>query len=184
MRYLTLTAAVLMIALPFLALAQEESGSTEEVSILERVQKAAELITASKEAREAGIPEEEVAKVLKDARERGLSPRETEGILSESTSAVEESGPVDNFGGFVQAKLDEGLRGKELAAAIHAEHRQHGKGKGHGKQKDHPQGKKGGPGDARHDDDDEHDHDHDHGHNGDDDEDQGRGKGKQKDKGK
>lgn len=130
---LTVIAAVVILALPILALAQEEAETGKDASLMERIQKAADLIKTSKEAREAGIPEEEVAEVLKGARERGLSPEEAEEVLAVSTAAAEESGPVDDFGAFVQAKLDEGLRGQELAAAIHEEHRQRGKGKGHGK---------------------------------------------------
>ena len=135
MKKLILIAALAALALPCLAPAQEEAESGQELSLSEKIQKATELIKTSREAREAGIPEEEVAEVLEGARERGLSPEETEEVLAESTAAIDESGPVDNYGAFVQAKLDEGLRGKELAAAIHEEHRKHGKGKGHGKHK-------------------------------------------------
>jgi hypothetical protein len=137
MKMLMLIAALMIVAFPLLASAQEEGEKAKDVSFLERIQNAAELIKTSREAREAGIPEEEVKEVLEGARERGLSPGETEEVLAESTAAVKESGPVDNFGAFVETKLDEGLRGKELAAAIHEEHRLHGKSKG----KDKGQGK-------------------------------------------
>lgn len=135
MKKLMMIITVIALALPILAVAQEESETGKDLSLMERIQKAADLIKTSREAREAGIPEEEVTEVLEGARERGLSPAETDEVLAESTAAVEESGPVDNFGAFVQAKLDEGLRGQELAAAIHEEHKKHGKGKGHGKDK-------------------------------------------------
>lgn len=162
------------LTLPCLAPAQDEAESGPEVSLYEKIQKATELIKTSREAREAGIPEEEVTEVLEGARERGLSAEETQEVLAESTAAVEESGPVDNFGAFVQAKLDEGLRGKELATAIHEEHKKHGKGKGHGKHKgkkekhqahgnDH-EGHQHGDGEDDQDDDqdDGHGHGHDH----------------------
>jgi hypothetical protein len=184
-----LMAAVIVLILPVMTWAQEETDSAEGPSLLERLQKAAELIKTSEDAREAGIPEEDVAEVLKEAHERGLSPEETEAVLAESTEAVKESGPVDNFGAFVQSKLDEGLRGQELAAAIHEEHRLHGKGKGHGKDrgnkgkhKGHKHDQKGDrPGDDDADDDDDHEENH-----GDDDEAKGKGHGKggKKDKGK
>ncbi len=197
MKTLTVMAAVIMLALPVLAAAQDDAEQTKEPTLLERIQKTAELIETSQEAREAGIPDDEVAEVLQGARERGLSPTETEAVLAESTASVEESGPVDNFGAFVQAQLDEGLRGQELAEAIHAEHKAHGKGKGHGKhkgKKEHPQGHKkdheGRHSEGDHDDDEDHDDDHDD--DGDDDPDdddddqdeKGHGKSGQKGKGK
>ncbi|MCK9995047.1 MAG: hypothetical protein KAH56_02070 [Candidatus Krumholzibacteria bacterium] len=184
MKKLTVIAAVIILALPILALAQEEAETDKNTSSMERIRKAAELIKTSNEAREAGIPEEEVTEVLEGARKRGLSTEETQEVLAESTAAIEESGPIDNFGAFVQAKLDEGLRGRELAAAIHEEHRQQGKGKGHGKHemkeekhKGHKGDKKGRhvEGDQDHDgDEDEEDHD----------DDQGEGHGKSGKKGK
>ena len=171
MKILTVITVVMILALPILALAQEEAETGKDDSFMERIRKAAELIKTSEEAREAGIPEEEVAEVLKGAHERGLSPGETEEILAESTATTDEFGPVDNFGAFVEAKLDEGLRGQELAAAIHEEHRQRGKGKGHGKHKmkevkhkGHKEDQKGRHVEGDHDDDgdeDEEEHDDD-----------------------
>ena len=195
MKFLLLFSMVLVLATP--ALAQDEAEPAKELTILERAQRAAELIQASQEARSAGIPEEEVKEVLEGARDRGLTPDETEAVLSESTAAVEESGPVDNFGAFVQARLDDGLRGKELAAAIHEEHKLHGKGKGHGKDKGKGKGhghshdkkemkknKKDRPseGDGHRHGDDENDSEDHEGHEGHDEDDQdeedGKGKGK------
>ena len=200
MKILVLIAALVILALPVQTLAQEEAETAVEPTRLERLQKLAELITTSEDARQAGIPEEEVAEALEGARERGLSADEAEAVLAESTAAVNESGPVDNFGAFVQSKLDEGLRGKELADAIHEEHRRHGKGKGHGKhkvKKEKHEGDKpdhqGRHSDGDHDDDDaEDDHgedpdrDHDDDHDDDDDDDdrgKGHGKSGKKDKG-
>ena len=187
MKILVLIAALVILALPVQTLAQEEAETAVEPTRLERLQKLAELITTSEDARQAGIPEEEVAEALEGARERGLSADEAEAVLAESTAAVNESGPVDNFGAFVQSKLDEGLRGKELADAIHEEHRRHGKGKGHGKhkvKKEKHEGDKpdhqGRHSDGDHDDDDAED-DHgehpDRGHDDDHDDDDDRGKG-------
>ncbi len=195
MKKLTLMAALMIVALPVLAIAQEDTETAKEAPLLERIQKAAELIKTSREAREAGIPEEEVKEVLEGARERGLSPGETEEILAESTTAVHESGSVDNFGAFVQAKLDEGLRGKELAAAIHEEHRLNGKGKGkgHAKHKMKNEEHKGQrqDQDGRHhegDNDDRDDEDHDMEQSDDENKDrdkrEGHGKGGKKEKGK
>jgi hypothetical protein len=190
MKKLTVIVGVALLLLPVMVVAQEKAVSDEEASVLERLQKAAGLIKTSNEAREAGIPEEDVAEVLAGAREQGLSPEETEEVLAESTAAVNESGPVDNFGAFVQTKLDEGLRGQELAAAIHEEHRHNGKGKGHekhkGKQdkhKGHKHGQEGRHGDGDDDGDYDDDDDHDDDHDDDDDKHEGHGKGGKKEKG-
>lgn len=182
MKKFLLILGLALLALPILVLAQEKTESATEPSLLERVQKAAALIKTSEEAREAGIPEEDVAEVLESARDNGLSPQETEAVLTETTEVIKETGPVDNFGAFVQSKLDEGLRGKDLADAIHEEHRHHGKGKGHGKQKGKKEEHKGH----------KHDHEGRHADSDDDDDDddkngdagQGHGKGAKKEKGK
>lgn len=161
MKIVLIIAAAILLAAPLGALAQEETETGKDATLGEWIQKAADLITTSNEAREAGIPAEDVAEVLEISREQGFSPEETQEVLVVSTEAVEESGPVDNFGAFVQTKLAEGLRGQELAAAIHEEHRQRGKGhgKGHGKGKGNTKGQDGQSADHGHD----HDHDgHDH----------------------
>lgn len=82
-------------------------------------------------AREAGIPDEDVKMIMTQARERNLSPEETGAILREGRLARQENGPVDNLGLFVKARLDEGLRGPDLAQAIQQEHKLHGKGQAH-----------------------------------------------------
>ena len=94
----------------------------------ERIRRAARLPEAAGEAREAGIPEEEVEKVITEARRRRIPASEVETVLVESAASARENGPVDNFGAFVQSQLDQGLRGRELAEAIHREHAARGKG--------------------------------------------------------
>lgn len=51
-------------------------------------------------------------------------------VIDEERVARRDHRPVDNFGAFVQSRLQAGLRGQELAAAIRAEHAARGKGKG------------------------------------------------------
>ncbi len=94
-----------------------------------------DLPRVAEEARESGVADEDIRIILKEAGDRKMAPAETESILRECGAAARESGPVDNFGAFVQSRLAEGMHGPELAAAIHEEHRLHGKGKGHGKVK-------------------------------------------------
>jgi hypothetical protein len=80
--------------------------------------------------REEGVPEKDFRVAIEGAFKRGVSASETKDVMSQSTRAVRENGPIDNFGAFVQSQLDRGLRGRELAAAIHAEHARRGIGKG------------------------------------------------------
>ena len=190
MKKWTMAILVILLALPMAASAQEDQAEGEG-GWNERIRKIAEVITRSEEAREAGVPEEDVKVILEETRKRQLPPEETEEILVETTEAVKESGPVDNFGAFVQAQLDEGLRGRDLAAAIHEEHRLHGKGKGHGKDKAHGKGHDKGHGkghgknkDGQQSDDGHEGHDHDNDdhddHDDHEDDDEGHGKGKNK----
>ena len=86
---------------------------------------------ATQEARVLGVPETDIRVILGTARERGVAPALIVDVIEESNQVIREHGPVDNFGAFVQARLNEGLRGRELAAAIRAEHAERGKGKGH-----------------------------------------------------
>lgn len=80
--------------------------------------------------RKEGVPEEDVRVAIEEAMRRRVPPAETKQVLDETAQSVRESGPIDNFGAFVQTQLDAGLRGRELAAAIHAEHARRGIGKG------------------------------------------------------
>jgi hypothetical protein len=105
-----------------------EPGRTRTLDVLSILT----LPDAAQEAREAGVAEEDVQIILQEADRRALPPAETEFILQEGSRAARENGPVDNFGAFVQSRLDEGLRGRDLAAAIQEEHRLRGKGRGQG----------------------------------------------------
>ena len=91
--------------------------------------RAVELPVQADRLRTAGVPNGDVEQVLTGAKDKGVSPAETVDALEGAGDAIEEHGPVDNFGAFVQARLDEGLRGRELAAAIRAEHEANGRGR-------------------------------------------------------
>jgi hypothetical protein len=91
---------------------------------------AIKLPRAADEAREEGVPEKDVRTAIEGAFKKGVPASETKEVMNQSTRAVRENGPIDNFGAFVQSQLDRGLRGRELAAAIHAEHARRGIGKG------------------------------------------------------
>ena len=94
-------------------------------------------------ARREGASNESVRDVLEAMTKSRLPAHEATAILDSARTARREHGPVDNFGAFVQSQLAQGKRGRELAAAIRAEHARSGKG----------QGARGGRGSARPDDD-------------------------------
>lgn len=130
------------LCLPTGATAQEETARESRLATLLR------LPFLAQEAREVGVTEGTIQSVLGNSREHRLPPEETAVILGETTSAVRGYGPVDNFGAFVQEALERGLRGRELANAIQAEHRARGKGPGkdHDRERGKGQGQEKGQG--------------------------------------
>lgn len=98
---------------------------------------ALDLPVRAQEARDAGIEEAAVDEALKAAKEKKLKAKDSAELLGAASDAAKEHGNTDNFGSFVKSKLEEGLRGKDLAAAIKAEHVANGKGKAKGKDGEH-----------------------------------------------
>lgn len=163
------------------ALAQDEGAEpaeadeTDEAGEEEDWKKAIDLPARIAKLREAGVPPEEIAKALDGVKKGGMRPDHASEAMEAAGRSVEEHGTVDNFGGFVKSRVDEGMRGKDLAEAIRAEHEAHGKGR--------PEDAKGGDHDEhgmrgredhddheghdRDDDDDDHEDDDDHGKRGD-----------------
>lgn len=134
MNRMTLACLIAVLA-PGTAIAQQDttqSGDILRTILLPRV---------SEILRERGVPAEEVEAAVIGARRRGVPPEDAVGIFEEAAASVGENGPIDNFGAFVQEQLDRGLRGRELSAAIRAEHARRGIGKGRklpGKGRDEP----------------------------------------------
>ena len=95
---------------------------------IRRVLAAAELPVSADEARREGAPDGVIRQVLAAMQSANVPADEAREVLDEQRAAMRQHGPVDNFGAFVQAKLDAGLRGRDLAAAIRAEHELRGKG--------------------------------------------------------
>jgi len=91
---------------------------------------AANLPVVTLEARKDGVPADDIHRVLDAMRAKNVPASDAETVIDEERTARREHGPVDNFGAFVQSKLDAGMRGHDLAAAIRAEHVAHGKGNG------------------------------------------------------
>lgn len=120
---------------------------TVQEQIRERVRRALRLPEVVQESRDAGVPEEKVRDVLDSARQREMKAGDVEEIFEIENEAIHQGGNPDNFGAAVQQMKASGLRGRELAEAIHAEQYARGmkkpkkdkgyKGKGKNKHRDH-----------------------------------------------
>lgn len=99
----------------------------QEMSLAERLIAAATLPALAGDLRVSGVPDKDVSGILDVLSNRKVRPEDARIILKEEAVAARQHGPVDNFGAFVQSKLDQGLRGRELAAAIRAEHAARGR---------------------------------------------------------
>ncbi len=115
--------AAIMLASPAAA---QDSGSDLSAAILQAIR----LPGAARDARALGVPDQDVRNILRMARDRSVRAGDITALLNVENDAIRQHGPIDNFGAFVQQKLDSGLRGKDLAAAIHVEHGARGKGGG------------------------------------------------------
>jgi hypothetical protein len=137
MRHLIVSTLALGLCLAPLAAeaaAPESKGADEanKGAAKDRILGALDLPIKAQALRKAGADEKEVKAGLKAAKDKKAHPKDVAELLDAAAKATKEHGPVDNFGAFVQSKLDAGLRGKDLAEAIRAEHEARGKkGKGH-----------------------------------------------------
>jgi len=120
---LLLALAVLAAAAP--AAAQESTASPRDVLLA-----ALRLPQVTQEARVLGVPEKDLQTIFDTARERRIPAGVLTDVMVSENEACREHGPVENFGAFVQSKLSQGLRGRDLAAAIRAEHAARGIGRG------------------------------------------------------
>jgi hypothetical protein len=130
---LTLGAILLIGLISPAALGQSEP--TRQPPDENRVLKASRLPKKAHEVRTKGVPDADVKDAIRAGKSKGLKAGEMADVADAHARSVDEHGPTDNFGAFVRSKLDEGLRGRELAAAIRAEHARNGKGKGKDKDK-------------------------------------------------
>lgn len=110
--------------------ADQVSGAVEESlsPVVEALLGALRLPEIVSEAREVGVADPTLEGLLEGFRNSGVPAAEAEDILDQEVEVVRAGGPVDNFGAFVRSRLAEGLRGRELAAAIRSEHRSRGIG--------------------------------------------------------
>jgi hypothetical protein len=90
---------------------------------------AAQLPVATTEARREGVNNDEIRAVLDAMTKAKVPAHEATAVIDTARAVRREHGPTDNFGAFVQTQLAAGKRGRELSAAIRAEHARMGKGK-------------------------------------------------------
>jgi hypothetical protein len=126
----TLTAALLLgLAAPALSDAAPAEASAE-VDLQARIMLSLNLPTLAHELRVKGAAEGEVTATVSAFRVKEVAAFETAEVLLATVKAVDDKGPIENFGAFVKEQLADGKRGKDLADAIHAEHEKRGIGKG------------------------------------------------------
>ncbi|MDP2307721.1 MAG: hypothetical protein Q8P18_16980 [Pseudomonadota bacterium] len=128
-----------------------DGAASENVASEGRLRHALDLPFAARELRLRGVPELDVRASFGAMRDAKVPADEAVEIAEAAAADVGEHGPVDNFGAFVQAQLASGLRGKDLSAAIKAEHVAHGKGKPAGTEVGNAAGHPGGQGHEKHD---------------------------------
>jgi hypothetical protein len=118
------------VLLPLLALAPAALAAQGDspATLASRISAASALPALAQEIRGSGVTGPELTSLLDVFRTKGIPAPDAKVILEEEWSASREHGPVRGLGPFVQARLDEGLRGRELAAAIRAEHAARGIG--------------------------------------------------------
>src|SRR5262245_39417103 len=111
-------------------------GATQDTSqankARESILRVFRLPRTTTEARQRGVPDSAIHSVI-DVFKRGQVPADdAQEVIEHEVEATENGQPVSNFGAFVQEQHRRGLRGRALAAAIHAEQARRGMGhKGH-----------------------------------------------------
>ena len=113
-----------------LAIAWSTSLEAQVPDWVTQILTAAQLPIATTEARREGIASEEIRAVLEAMGRSGIPAYEATLVIDTARAVRREHGPVDNFGAFVQSQLAAGKRGRDLAAAIRAEHARRGRGRG------------------------------------------------------
>ena len=115
----TLTIALLagaLLATPALA---QDSESKKDAA--KRALAAIELPEKAKGLRDSGMGDGEVADALSAVEEAGLPAEDAAELIDAAASSEDGDAWQGNFGSFVKSQVQDGKRGKELAAAIHAE---------------------------------------------------------------
>jgi len=93
----------------------------------------AQLPVVTAEARREGVASDEIRAVLDAMGRAGVPAHEATAVIDTARVVRREHGATENFGAFVQSQLAAGKRGRELSAAIRAEHERLGRGRGRGR---------------------------------------------------
>ena len=112
-----------------LALASPPAMAAQDGSFFDRVRSSMKLPVSSTEAREAGVPDAQVKRTISDFWRSDVPADDASRFFDEEVRIVREGGSKDNFGAFVRSQVERGLRGRELADAIHREQAKRGQGK-------------------------------------------------------
>jgi hypothetical protein len=107
--------------------------------------RALQLPTMMQRAREAGAPDSSLRAIVDLMRRRGIPPAEASEAIEIEVDAMNATGERDNFGAFVRAQVESGVRGQELAARIRAERARRGMGPGRAPRRGPPEGVGGRP---------------------------------------
>jgi len=110
-------------------LAAQTAADSAVLKATQRVQAILGMPRRADEARRAGVPDTTIRSVIDILARNKVPPEEAVEILGTAGESAAEHGPTDNFGAFVQAQLAAGKRGRDLSAAIRAEHQARGKGR-------------------------------------------------------
>jgi hypothetical protein len=87
---------------------------------------AADLPQQASRLRAAGVPNEEVAKVIDTAAKERVPSDELARVLSVTAASAEEKGPIEDVGYYLTEKLQSGVRGQALEKEVKEEHKTRG----------------------------------------------------------
>jgi hypothetical protein len=129
MRTTWLALSGLLIAAPLAAQQTPAQSDSVAEQARRRIEAMLGLPRRAEEIRRTGVADSALRTILGTLAKERVPAEEVAVILEAEREAAAEHGPTDNFGAFVQAQLAAGKRGRELAAAIRAEHQARGKGR-------------------------------------------------------
>lgn len=128
MRKLLIATAVACVAFPLAAQAPDSAA----IKLKARVDAIFGVPQRAEEARQAGVADSTISRIMKIFGSEKIGAEDAVVILTAERDAARMEGgkgAKDNFGAFVQRQHAAGLRGQDLAAAIHAEQARRGMGK-------------------------------------------------------
>ncbi|MDH5233679.1 MAG: hypothetical protein OEW77_01895 [Gemmatimonadota bacterium] len=122
MRTLSLILVTAAIAAPLSAQAPDSAA----IKLKQRVDAIFGIPQKADDARKAGVPDSTVQSIMKILGKEKVPAADAGIILTAERDGAREGGSKDNLGAFVQRQHAAGLRGRELADAIHAEQERRG----------------------------------------------------------